>query len=199
MKIQLKPITRNLLIAAGIVLFFLFLSYLFVPQVLSGKIVNQGDISSWKGMANETVTYNADHPDDKTRWTGSMFSGMPTTGTVDDYDGDWTKWLYNLLLTGKRPATYFFIALLGGFLLFLSFGAGIIPAIGGAIAIAFCSYNMQIIQVGHNTKMQAIAYFPWVLAGVVYTYRAAMGKDRKWLPRTIFGAVLFALALSLQI
>ena len=66
MKIQLKPITRNLLIAAGIVLFFLFLSYLFVPQVLSGKIVNQGDISSWKGMANETVTYNADHPDDKT-------------------------------------------------------------------------------------------------------------------------------------
>ena len=199
MKIQLKPITRNLLIAAGIVLFFLFLSYLFVPQVLSGKIVNQGDISSWKGMANETVTYNADHPDDKTRWTGSMFSGMPTTGTVDDYDGDWTKWLYNLLLTGKRPATYFFIALLGGFLLFLSFGAGIIPAIGGAIAIAFCSYNMQIIQVGHNTKMQAIAYFPWVLAGVVYTYRSAMGKGRKWLPQTIFGAVLFALALSFQI
>ena len=52
MNIKLNPIMKNLLIAAGIVLFFLFLSYLFVPQVLSGKIVNQGDISSWKGMAN---------------------------------------------------------------------------------------------------------------------------------------------------
>ena len=38
--------------------------------------------------------------------------------------------------------------------------------------MAFCSYNFQIIQVGHNTKMQAIAFMPWVLAALVYTYRA---------------------------
>ncbi len=196
-------IVKKILIYLGIVVFFVVLSYAFVPQVLSGKIVNQGDISSWKGMANEAVTYNAQHPEDKTQWTDSMFGGMPTTATIDDFDGDWTKWLYNLLLTGRRPATYFFIALLGGFLLMLSFGCGLVPAIGGAIAIAFCSYNMQIIQVGHNTKMQAIAFFPWVLAGVVYTYRCAMrglkGGWKSWLPRTVFAAVLFALALSFQI
>jgi hypothetical protein len=70
---------------------------------------------------------------------------------------------------------------------------------------------MQIIQVGHNTKMQAIAYFPWVLAGVIFTYRAAMRgssvisserqRDEKshWLPQTILGATLFAFALSMQI
>ncbi len=167
-------IVKKIFIYLGIVVFFVVLSYAFVPQVLSGKIVNQGDISSWKGMVNEAVTYDAQHPEDKTRWTNSMFGGMPTTAMVDDFGGDWTKWMYNLLLTGRRPATYFFIALLGGFLLMLSFGCGLVPAIGGAIAIAFCSYNMQIIQVGHNTKMQAIAFFPWVLAGVVYTYRCAM-------------------------
>lgn len=167
-------IVKKILIYLGVVVFFVVLSYSFVPQVLSGKIVNQGDISSWKGMANEAVNYNAQHPEDKTQWTNSMFGGMPTTATIDDFDGDWTKWIYNLLLTGRRPATYFFIALLGGFLLMLSFGCGLVPAIGGAVAIAFCSYNMQIIQVGHNTKMQAIAFFPWVLAGVVYTYRCAM-------------------------
>ncbi len=210
-----NKIWKNVLIYLGIVLLFLVLSYLLVPQVLSGKIVNQGDISSWKGMSNEAVTYNAAHPEDKTRWTDSMFGGMPTTGTIDDYDGDWTKWLYDLLLTGRRPATYFFIALLGGFLLLLSFGAGLIPAVGGAVAIAFCSYNMQIIQVGHNTKMQAIAYFPWVLAAVVYTYRCAMASPgglspaesesrslsgtKAWLPKTLFASVLFALALSFQI
>ncbi len=167
-------IVRKAAAYVGIVALFIVLSYAFVPEVLSGKIVNQGDISSWRGMSNEAVTYNAQHPEDKTRWTNSMFGGMPTTATIDDFDGDWTKALYRLLLTGRRPATYFFIALLGGFLLMLSFGCGLIPAIGGAIAIAFCSYNMQIVQVGHNTKMQAIAFFPWVLAGVVYTYRCAM-------------------------
>ncbi len=223
-----NDIVKKILIYLGIVVFFVALSYAFVPQVLSGKIVNQGDISSWKGMANEALTYNAQHPEDKTHWTNSMFGGMPTTATIDDFDGDWTKWMYNLLLTGRRPATYFFIALLGGFLLMLAFGCGLVPAVGGAIAIAFCSYNMQIIQVGHNTKMQAIAFFPWVLAGVVYTYRCAMsglrggyglyktedtlsagnaGHDgtvktvgwKTWLPKTVLASVLFALALSFQI
>ena len=92
-------LVKKILVYLGIVVFFVVLSYAFVPQVLSGKIVNQGDISSWKGMANEAVTYNAQHPEDKTQWTDSMFGGMPTTATIDDFDGDWTKWMYNLLLT----------------------------------------------------------------------------------------------------
>jgi hypothetical protein len=71
-------------------------------------------------------------------------------------------------------------------------------ALGGAVAIAFCSYNFQIIQVGHNTKMQAIAFFPWVLAALVYTYRSIESKSR-WLAKVLLGAVLFCLALSMQI
>ena len=125
-------------------------------------------------MANEAVTHNAAHPDDPTAWTNSMFGGMPTTATIDSFEGDWTDAIYDFLLTGRRPASYLLIALIGGFLLMLSLGAGTIAAIGGAIAIAFCSYNFQIITAGHNTKMQAIAFFPWVLAGVIFTYRSAM-------------------------
>ncbi|MBR3096979.1 MAG: hypothetical protein IKH17_03755, partial [Bacteroidales bacterium] len=71
-------------------------------------------------------------------------------------------------------------------------------ALGGAVAIAFCSYNFQIIQVGHNTKMQAIAFFPWVLAALVYTYRSIESRSR-WLAKVLLGAVLFSLALSMQI
>ena len=195
-----KELTKKILIYAGIVLLFLVIAYGFVPQVLTGKIVNQSDIASWKGMANEAMTYNAAHPDDQTAWTNSMFGGMPTTATIDDFEGDWTQKIYKFLLTGRRPATYLFIALLGGFLLMLSVGVNGILAVAGAIAIAFCSYNMQIIQVGHNTKMQAIAYFPWVLAAVIFTYRAAMRRFKKeWLPRTVLGATLFGLALSMQI
>ena len=203
-----KETLKKILIYAGIVLLFVVLAYAFVPQVLDGKIVNQSDIASWKGMANEAITHNAAHPEDPTAWTNSMFGGMPTTATIDDFEGDWTQTIYKFLLTGRRPATYIFLALLGGFLLMLSMGINGILAVAGAIAVAFCSYNMQIIQVGHNTKMQAIAYFPWVLAAVIFTYRSALRLPRtasegaiwkEWLPKTVLGATLFGLALSMQI
>ena len=220
-----RQLLKNIGIYAGIFLLFVVLAYGFTPQVLDGKIVNQSDIASWKGMANEAVTYNQANPDDPTAWTNSMFGGMPTTATIDSFEGDWTDAIYDFLLTGKRPASYLLLALIGGFLLMLSLGTGKVMAVAGAVAIAFCSYNMQIIQVGHNTKMQAIAYFPWVLAGVIFTYRAALKsfacaqddkkgsqykstvisserqRDEKssWLPKTILGATLFAFALSMQI
>ena len=202
-----KELVKKILVYAGIILLFLVISYGFVPEVLSGKIVNQSDIASWKGMANEAMTHNEAHPEDPTAWTNSMFGGMPTTATIDSFEGDWTDKIYDFLLTGRRPATYLFLALVGGFLLMLSMGINGIVAVAGAIAIAFCSYNMQIIQVGHNTKMQAIAYFPWVLAGVIFTYRSALrlldstrrGNLASWLPKTVLGATLFAFALSMQI
>ena len=222
-----KEVLKKIGIYAGILLLFVALAYSYTPQVLEGKIVNQSDIASWKGMANEAMTHNESHPEDPTAWTNSMFGGMPTTATIDSFEGDWTDAIYDFLLTGRRPASYLLIALIGGFLLMLSMGTSKLIAVAGAIAIAFCSYNMQIIQVGHNTKMQAIAYFPWVLAGVIFTYRSALrflgsarndrgdvrndrgddntslrGEDRRgnlWIPKTILGATLFAFALSMQI
>ncbi len=197
----LKPILTYL----GIFLLFVVIAYSYTPQVLDGKIVNQSDIASWKGMANEAMIHNEANPDDPTAWTNSMFGGMPTTATIDSFEGDWTDAVYDFLLTGRRPASYLLIALIGGFLLMLSLGTGRAVAVAGAVAIAFCSYNMQIIQVGHNTKMQAIAYFPWVLAGVIFTYKAALARIgeneswKSWLPKTILGATLFAFALSFQI
>ena len=211
-------------IYAGIVLLFLVLAYGFVPEVLTGKIVNQSDITGYRSMSQEAVAWNNAHPDDPTYWTDSMFGGMPTTSFVPSSDGDWTQSLYSLLMKGKRPANWLFISLLGAFLLMLSLGVDKVLAIGGAVAITYCSYNFQIIQVGHNTKMQAIAFLPWALAAVIFTYRSALrpwlGSSLRqaqgpndavaepveatkgwkyWLPKTLLGAVLFGFALSFQI
>ncbi|MBR1869024.1 MAG: hypothetical protein IJ799_03050 [Bacteroidales bacterium] len=180
-----------------IVLSFLVVSYAFVPQVLGGKIVNQSDISGHVGMSKEAADWNAAHPQAPAKWTGSMFGGMPTISILASTKGDWTKPVFDLLQTGKRPATYLFISLLGAFLLMLAFGINPLLAAGGAVAVTFCSFNFQIIQVGHNTKMLAIAFLPWVLAAVAFTYRQA-GKE-KWLLRSLLGAALFGLALSFQI
>lgn len=173
-----KTLMKKIGIYAGIVLLFLVLAYGFVPEVLTGKVVNQSDITGYRSMSQEAVAWNKAHPDDPTHWTDSMFGGMPTTSFMPSSDGDWTQSLYNLLLKGKRPANWLFISLLGAFLLMLSLGVDKVLAIGGAVAVTYCSYNFQIIQVGHNTKMQAIAFLPWVLAAVIFTYRSAL---RPWL------------------
>lgn len=219
-----KTLMKKIGIYAGIVLLFLVLAYGFVPEVLTGKVVNQSDITGYRSMSQEAVTWNKAHPDDQTHWTDSMFGGMPTTSFAPSSDGDWTQPLYNFLMKGKRPANWLFISLLGAFLLMLSLGVDTVLAIGGAVAITYCSYNFQIIQVGHNTKMQAIAFLPWVLAAVIFTYRSALrpwlgstlrqsqGQNnavaepaeatkgwKSWLPKTLLGAVLFGFALSFQI
>ena len=181
-----------------IIIGMLVLSYAYVPQVLDGKIVNQSDISGWQGMSKEMMDWNTAHPDDPTAWTESMFGGMPTATIHAATDGDWTQKIYDFLLTGRRPATYLFISLVGAWLLMLAFGVHPLIAVGGAVAVTFCSYNLQIIQVGHNTKMQAIAFLPWVLAALVYTYNAAL-KKKKWLPSCAFGAAMFALFVSFQV
>ena len=185
-----NPLVKKIAAAVGVVVLFLALSYGFVPKVLEGKIVNQSDISGYIGMSHEMTQWNKAHPGDPAYWSDSMFGGMPTTAIAAPTKGDGTQWIYKLLMLGKRPATYLFVTLLGAFLLFLALGVSWPVAIGGAIAVAFCSYNFQIIQVGHNTKMQAIAFMPWVLAALVYTY-----KNK----RPLLGATLFGLALSMQI
>lgn len=184
-----KKISNNALKIAIAIIAFIFIAYGYSPQVFEGKVVNQSDISSWQGMANEILTYNNEHPGEKALWTNSMFGGMPATTISVIYEGDYTDPLYKLLFTGARPASYLLISLIGGFLLFLAFGVNIWVACLGAIAFTFCSYNMQIIQVGHNTKMVAIAFMPWVLAAIVYAYRKCA-----WL-----GGIFFAFALSFQI
>ena len=189
---------KKILLYAGIVVGLLVLAYAYVPQVLSGKIVNQSDISGWQGMSHEMMEWNAAHPDDPTAWTESMFGGMPTATIHASTQGDWTQKIYDFLLVGRRPATYLFLSLLGAWLLMLALGIHPLVAVGGAIAVTFCSYNLQIIQVGHNTKMQALAFLPWVLAALIYTYKQALNKAR-WLPGTVLGAALFGLALSFQV
>ncbi|MDD6253724.1 MAG: hypothetical protein PUA96_06750 [Bacteroidales bacterium] len=200
-----KPILRY----AGVILLFLAVAYGFVPQVLGGKIVNQSDISGYVGMAHEANEWNSGHPGDRTAWTNSMFGGMPTTMLTGNPEGDWTQKIYDAFLFGRRPASYLFISLLGAFFLMLSLGINWLLAVAGAVAVTFCSYNFQIIQVGHNTKMMAIAWLPWVLAALIFTYRSALNLYRSekcetpgwrvWLPLTALGAALFGMTVNFQI
>ncbi|MGE4415424.1 MAG: hypothetical protein AB7D08_08890, partial [Bacteroidales bacterium] len=100
-----------------VILLFVVVSYMFTPQVFRNEVVNQSDIASWRGMANEIINYNQSNPDgDKALWTNSMFSGMPATTISVIYDGDYTDYVYKAIhkLAGVRPPSYLLISLVGG-------------------------------------------------------------------------------------
>ncbi|NLA16246.1 MAG: YfhO family protein [Bacteroidales bacterium] len=139
-------------------------------------------------MAKEASDYNKTH-EDEALWTNSMFGGMPTVTINKITTGNHVLVLDKIFGAGAAPASYLLISLLGGFLLFLALGTGVPIAVLGAVAVTFCSYNLQIIQAGHVTKMIAIAYMPWVLAALVYAYRK----------KPLLGALFFALTVSLHV
>lgn len=171
------------------VILFILIGYVYFSPVLEGKIVNQSDISSYVGAAKETNDYRESHNGEEPLWTNSMFSGMPTTMISTNYKGNYLRSLYDQLFWGPRPASYLILGLVCFYFLMLALGVNPWLSILGALIFGFCSYNFQIIQVGHNAKMVAIAFMPAVLASIVYAFR----KNR-WL-----GAVLFGIALSFEI
>ena len=184
---QMNGIKKWIAYPVAVVL-FLLLAYGFVPQIFQGKVLNQGDITAWEAMAKEAKDYNQTH-DDEALWTNSMFSGMPTLTINKVTRGNYTRIISRVLEAGAAPASYLFLSLLGGFLLFLALGINPWIAILGGVAVTFCSYNMQIIQAGHVTKMIAIAYMPWVLASMAFAYRKNI----------LLGALFFALTVSFHV
>ena len=64
-----------------------------------------------------------------------------------------------------------FLLFLGMFLLFLSLKINPYLSATGAIAFVFSSYFFIALEAGHNSKINAIAYVPAVIAGVLMCYR----------------------------
>lgn len=172
----------------GAILLFVIVAYVYFPPLFEGKIVHQSDISSWRGAANEAIEFR-EKTGQEPLWTNSMFGGMPTTMISTIYKGNYLQQLYNSLFFGPRPASYLILAFISFYLLMLSVGVRSWIAIAGALAFGFCSYNFQIMQVGHNAKMVAIAFMPMVLAAVIFAFR----KNR-WL-----GSIFFGISLAFEI
>lgn len=170
------------------VILFIIIGYAYFPDMFEGKVISQSDISSWKGAAGEIHKYKAATGKDAL-WTGSMFGGMPST-TISIYNpGNYTSFINKLLNSFKTPAAWLIISMIGFYLLLLCYKINHWLAVAGAIAFALCSYNFEIIQVGHATKMAAISYMPWVLAGIIYAYRY----------KPLLGAAFIGIAISLEV
>lgn len=164
-------------------------AYFFVP-VSQGKILFQHDSAASVGMSKELVDYRA-RTGETTRWTNTLFGGMPTYQMSPAYDSSDTLGqvmnAYHLWLPDN--VWFLFAYLLGFYILLRAFDFKQSLAALGSVLWAFSSYFLIIIAAGHLWKVMALAYLPPMIAGVVLTYR---GKD-------LWGFVLTALFTAFEV
>ncbi len=155
-----------------VVLFAVISFAYFMPADMEGRILYQHDSAAGRGAGREASEYAA-QTGERTRWTGSTFSGMPTYQTAPSYDSTnlltTIMKIYHLYL--PEYVWYVFAYLLGFYILLRAFDFRRYLAVLGAIVWAFSSYFFIIIAAGHFWKVMALAYLPPMIAGLVLAYR----------------------------
>ncbi len=185
MNILLKKSLPHLA-AAG---FFLLLSALFFRPQLSGKVVEQGDIMQYYGMAKEANDFVEKTGRDPL-WTNSMFGGMPTYQINTVTAGNNLKWLESAgRLFIAEPIGQFLLAMLSFYVLMVVLGVDRLVAAIGAVAFGLTTNNLILFEAGHLTKLKTITFFPLIAAGALLAFRG----------KYLWGGILFALGLGLNI
>lgn len=184
---MIKKILPDLI---AIALFAVLSFAYFFPADLDGRILFQHDSSAGVGAGQEATEYY-EATGERTRWTNSLFGGMPTYQISPSYDTtqplNWVERAYRLFLPEYVQLT--FILMLGFYILMRAFSLSVWLSTLGSIVWAFSSYFFILISAGHIWKFITLAYIPPTIAGMVLVYRG------KWL----WGSVLTALFVALQI
>jgi hypothetical protein len=169
---------------------FMVITYIFFsPMLTEDKTIYQGDIMQWEGMAHEVIKHREATGEDPL-WTNSMFGGMPAFQISVEYKGNLLQYINKVLSLGfPEYSAFIFLACVSFFALLLALGINPWLAMVGGIAYALSSYNLIIIEAGHNTKMHAIALAPFVYAGAILI----------WRKKYLLGAAIAAAGFSLLI
>ena len=176
--------------AVAILVFAVISFAYFCPAVTEGRILSQHDSVAGIGAGQEGKEY-LERTGERTRWTNSIFGGMPTYQMAPSYDStDMLKTVENLYhLYLPTYVWYVFVMLLGFYILLRAFNFKVWMAGLGAIIWAFSSYFFIIIAAGHIWKLITLAYIPPTIAGLVLCYRG----------KYLSGGLVTALFVALQI
>ncbi len=155
-----------------VIIGFAVLSALYFYPELGGKQLRQSDMTNTRGVTNELVQWQKNHPDDEPMWTNSIFSGMPAYLIKMGKTYNIFRHIRNAITLGLPAGSMaiLFMLLIGFYLLLQVIQLDRWLSIAGAIAFAFASYNIIIIAVGHITKAYAISFMPPLIAGIYHMY-----------------------------
>lgn len=175
------------LVVAGFLL--LGVLYFFTP-LSQGLVLGGHDTVAGMGQGHEQELFQQ-ATGETTRWTNSIFSGMPTYQISPSYGPTSllgkVGWAIGLFTTG--PLRYVFLYLLGFYLLMRSLSVRPALSAFGSVAWAFSSYFFIIIAAGHIWKVNTLGYIPPTIAGLVLAYRG----------KYLWGCLVTALFTALQV
>ena len=159
------------------VLFFVAVSVVyFIVPIRDGLVLTGHDHTGGVGSGVEMEQYRATHNGERTRWTNTLFCGMPTYQMSPSYRSTETlstlERVYQLGLPGLSAyAAYVFMMLLGFYIMLRAFDFRVWMAALGAVLWAFSSYYFIIIQAGHIWKLLTLSFIPPTIGGMVLCYR----------------------------
>ena len=165
--------------------------FFFFPDDMQGNVLQQHD--TMQGIANgqEGKAFTA-ATGETTRWTNSLFSGMPNFQISPSYPANkalsWIGRAFQLWL--PAPANLLFAMMLGFFIMGLCYKLKWPIALFAAVAWGFSSYFIIIIGAGHIWKFITLAYIPPTIGGIMLCYRG------KYIPGIALTALFGALQLQ---
>lgn len=172
--------------AAGI---FLIVCAMYFNLQLTGYGLKQHDIEQHIGMSHEIADYREHHDGQEPLWTNSMFGGMPATQVSLIHPGNYfAKMTSGFLRIFPSPMGIVLLYMFGFYFMLMMMKVNKWIGVFGSLTYAFLSYQVIILQAGHNSKGIAIAFMAPVVGAFFYAFR------RSW----IWGAVLSAVFMSFQ-
>lgn len=186
---HVKLFFKNNWIHLAVIVAFFIIGRMYFSLQFEDYGLKQHDVEQFKGMSNEIVHFR-EETGKEPLWTNAMFGGMPAVQISVVYGGNIFKYITSSFINVFPSPVGVFLLHLIGFYIFALF-LRLKPLVGfiGAVAFAFASYEIVILQAGHNSKALAVAFLPTVLGAFIYAYR----KNWKW------GAILSALFMGFEL
>ena len=144
----------------------------FYPDAAQGNVLQQYDTQQGIAIGQEVKAFH-EATGETSRWTNSVFSGMPTFQISPSYpSGALFRWINTVMGFGlPAPANLVMMMMLGFFILLMTMRMRWYVALIGAIAYGFSSYFVILIGAGHIWKFVTLAYIPPTIAGIILCYR----------------------------
>ena len=179
-----------LLFLAGLAVIAAVAFAFFYPDAMQGNELRQHDMQQGIANGQEAKAY-AEATGEVSRWTGSLFSGMPMFQISPSYPSSGLySWITTVMGLGlPAPSNLIAMMMTGFFILMLAMRMRWPVALLGAVAYGFSTYFIIIIGAGHIWKFVTLAYIPPTVAGIILAYRG----------RVLAGSALAALFAMMQI
>ena len=172
-----------------IVLVFLLLvpSFIFSEVYFGGQQFVAHDIQQFRATAQSVIEYQEETGEDAL-WATNIFSGMPSYTVISNKAFTHLDTVLRRIFSSVFiPVFPFIFCLTGVYLFFWLMGYRPLPSALAALGIGLTTYIPIIVGAGHNSKLIAYSWIPWVLAG----YWMLSRSEKRWA-----GLFLFAVALN---